>query len=86
MKQTPLHMRIWWWIGYHGLYQIDWWLRKHWYLDEHGKTTIKIPMGIRKVLVTLLVVTSPIWIIPVFTLLALYGHFSLRNYEMRMHE
>ena len=21
-------VRIWWWYGYHGLYQIDWWMKK----------------------------------------------------------
>lgn len=20
--------RIWWWYGYHGLYQIDWWMKR----------------------------------------------------------
>lgn len=29
MRRDTWYWRIWWWIGYHGLYQIDWWIKKH---------------------------------------------------------
>lgn len=28
MRYPTWYWRAWWWIGYHGLYQYDWWLRR----------------------------------------------------------
>jgi len=25
MREPRWYWRLWWWIGYHGLYQINWW-------------------------------------------------------------
>lgn len=25
MRHATWYWRIWWWFGYHGLYQLDWW-------------------------------------------------------------
>ncbi len=30
MRQATWYWRLWWWFGYHGLYQINWWWRKKW--------------------------------------------------------
>ncbi len=29
MRKKTWYWSIWWWMGYHGLYQINWWLKKH---------------------------------------------------------
>jgi hypothetical protein len=29
-EKTPLKTRVWWWFGYHGLFQIDWALKYLW--------------------------------------------------------
>lgn len=26
MRNGTWYWRIWWWFGYHGLYQLNWWL------------------------------------------------------------
>ena len=28
LVEAPWYRKIWWWIGYHGLYQVDWYLKK----------------------------------------------------------
>jgi len=30
MKPTK-RQRIWWWVGYHGLFQVSWWWRRNYY-------------------------------------------------------
>lgn len=27
-KQTSWYTKLWWWIGYHGPYQLNWWLKE----------------------------------------------------------
>jgi len=34
MRRPTWYWRIWWWFGYHGLYQINWWLKRKGYLDD----------------------------------------------------
>jgi hypothetical protein len=29
MRKPTWYLKIWWWFGYHGLYQINWYLKKH---------------------------------------------------------
>jgi len=33
-RKATWYWRIWWWFGYHGLYQINWWLKKKGYLSD----------------------------------------------------
>lgn len=41
-RLEKLRLKIWWWIGYHGLYQIDWWVKKHQFTCRHcGKTVLR---------------------------------------------
>jgi|GEM_PF-3604180 len=32
-RKSTWYWRIWWWFGYHGLYQINWWF-KFWFTDR----------------------------------------------------
>jgi hypothetical protein len=27
-RHATWYWRIWWWYGYHGLYRVDWWLKR----------------------------------------------------------
>jgi len=29
IRQPTWYWRIWWWFGYHGLYQINWWWKDY---------------------------------------------------------
>lgn len=37
MRHATWYWKIWWWIGYHGLYQIDWWLKRKGLKEEKIK-------------------------------------------------
>ena len=47
---TKWYRYIWWWIGYHGPYQINWWLKKKYgNLYMHDRTLWKkIKVTIKK--------------------------------------
>lgn len=40
-NKAPWYKRVWWWIGYRGLYRIDWRIQKKFKLDRSPIYKIK---------------------------------------------